>query len=277
MKKISVLFMVLLLSLSFSLGVYGEEGQGDSDPYSGVGAYMGFFQVQTSSWVYRNPFDDPNTGYGSDIFETVYNNETDAATSTIIEDTLIDGDGLYKVSLLEADFEGSTDFNMVALSTNLPLDGSIAISDVSLHIGGRTITKDYAQKNDEKDYIMMMLINQYDSDMKDTVNNMVPPAGTDMWIEFTVSGFGYDKAPEEPEEVLEESNQEGSGGDQAVLETEEVVDEVETEVSDGTVENDLGQEEADAWESQDQLPVYIPVIGVLALAGLGLLVFIKKK
>jgi|GEM_PF-6129093 hypothetical protein len=59
-------------------------------PFSGVGSYMAFIQGQTTNWVDRNNFDDANSGYGTDIFQTVHNNETTTATSTVINDSVID-------------------------------------------------------------------------------------------------------------------------------------------------------------------------------------------
>lgn len=166
-----------------------------ADPYSGVGSYMAFFHVQTTTWVYRNNFTTKE--YANENFNTVFDNETSTATTTEIHDTVVDGDGEYTISLNNIDLVGSTDFNMVAISTNIPLDAGISISDAVLKYDDRTISSNGIQKNDNKDFLHIMMINQYDNAMKDTVNTMVPADGANMIITFKVSGFGYEKKVEE--------------------------------------------------------------------------------
>ncbi len=206
MKKIMTIVLAGMMTLLMSSAALAAEATTPAvtleptaavtaapDPYSGIGSYMAFFQCQTTTWVYRNNFDDTGAGYGTDIFDTVYNNETSAPTSTEIHDTVIDGDGEYTVSLRNISLEGSTDFNMVAISTNIPLDAGITVTAAALKYGTREITSDFVQKTDDKNYVHIMLINQYDNAMKDTVNTMVPEDGTDITVTFTVAGFGYEK------------------------------------------------------------------------------------
>jgi hypothetical protein len=87
---------------------------------------------------------------------------------------------------------------MVAISTNIPADSGILITAAALKYDTREITSAFVQKSDDKKYVHIMMINQWDNAMKDTVNTLVPPDGSDMSIVFTVSGFGYDKAVVEP-------------------------------------------------------------------------------
>lgn len=165
------------------------------DPYMGVGCYMGFFQIQTTSWVYRNDFTVAN--YAAPEFNYVYTATDPHATTTEIQDTVIDGDGDYTVSLNNISLEGSTNFNMVALSTNIALDSPINITAASLYYNDRLISDQPIQKDDNKKLKQLMFINEYDTAMKETINTMVPKDGTNMVIKFTVEGFGYPKAIEE--------------------------------------------------------------------------------
>lgn len=165
------------------------------DPYLGVGSYMGFFQIQTSSWVYRNDFNEKN--YAAPEFNYVYTATDPHATTTEIKDTVIDGDGDYTVSLNNISLEGSTNFNMVALSTNIAIDSPIKITAASLYYNDRLISDNPIQKDDNKVLRQLMFINEYDSAMKETLNTMVPQDGTNMVIKFTVEGFGYPKTVEE--------------------------------------------------------------------------------
>lgn len=164
------------------------------DPYSGLGSYMAFVMVQSTTWVYRDDWTNKSTGWGSDNFNTVFNNETSAATTTIVHDAVLDGDGEYTLWLENVSLEGSTDWNMVGISTNLPLDGPIQITGGSLKYDNKTISTAPVQKADNKNWVQMMFINQYDNTMKDTVNTMVPADGANLYITLTVEGFGYPKA-----------------------------------------------------------------------------------
>lgn len=164
-----------------------------ADQYSGVGSYMAFVQCQTQTWVYRNQFNDKSAGFGTDIYKSIYNNETKAATSTVINDAVLDGDGEYTISLTDISLEGSTDWNMVGISTNIPLDSPIKVTAATLKYDSKTVTDKFVQKTDDLNYKFLMLINQYDPDMKDSVSTLVPADGSKMIITFTVEGFGYAK------------------------------------------------------------------------------------
>lgn len=272
MKKMKVLLMLILMTASFTITGYAastEEEKG-SEPEG----YMGFFQVQTSSWVYRNNFDDPNTGYGTEIFDTVYDNESDGPTSTLIEDTLIDGDGVYQVFLKEVDFANSTDFNMVALSTNIPLDAGITVTQSSLKIAGKTVSKEGLQKDDEKNYVHIMFINQYDNNMKDTVNNMVPQPGSEMVIEFTLAGFGYER--EVPEAIVEE-NEVAEVEEEAIpSETEESEDQAQTNEESDNDKADSDNNATNDEKSGLPTPVLIGAMGVIVFFATYFIVSRKK-
>ncbi len=212
-RKLVMIVMICLITMSIYIPAFASETNTETvtdtpaDPYSGIGCYMAFFQCQTTTWVYRNNFEDTGAGYGTDIFKSVYDNESKTPTSTIINDAVIDGDGEYTISLNSVDLKGSTDFNMVGISTNIPLDSGIEVKDAVLKYGNKTITSEYMQKIDSYDYVHIMLINQYDNTMKDTVSTLVPVDGSDMTITFKVSGFGYDKAPSE-EDTADSSKEE---------------------------------------------------------------------
>lgn len=275
MKKLFALVLTCFISLSMSLYTVSaaEVESGSDDPYSGVGSYMAFFQCQTTSWVYRNNFEDKNTGYGSDIFKTVYNNETDAATSTVINDTVIDGDGEYTISLNDISFEGSTDFNMIAISTNIPLDAGIEVTAAVLKYDSRTITSTFAQKNDNKDYVHIMLINQYDQTMKDTVNTLVPADGSDITITFTVTGFGYEKTIEDQATTTDSSEATVTPATDETTTDDTAVTGNESSVNDETTANN----EEDSDSSLSTGAVIGIIAGIVVVAVVLIVVFVKKK
>lgn len=241
----------------------------EADPYSGVGCYMAFVNIQTTTWVYRNYFEDKAAGYGTDIFKTIYNNETSAPTTTEIQDAVLDGDGEYTIALNNISLEGSTDWNMVGISTNIPLDSGISITAATLKYGDKTVTSTPVQKADNKKYVQIMMINQYDKDMKDTVNTMVPVDGSNMTITFTVSGFGYAKAVEEAA-VAEET-------ETAVTTTEETTAaDTTADTSSDTTANDTAAS-ADSADSGLSTGALIGIIAGVALVLIVIVVVVLKK
>lgn len=230
------------------------------DPYSGLGSYMAFVMVQTTTWVYRDDWTNTSTGWGSDNFNTVFNNETSAATTSIVNDAVLDGDGEYTISIENISLEGSTDWNMVAVSTNLPLDGPIQITGGSLKYDNKTISTAPIQKADNKKYVQMMFINQYDNTMKDTVNTMVPADGANLYMTFTVEGFGYAKA--EPTAAAEPT--------EAAAATDNTTDTTGTDNSTNTADK------ADA-EGGLSTPVIIAIIAAAVVVVAIIVVVVAKK
>lgn len=233
-----------------------------ADPYSGVGCYMGFFQIQTTTWVYRNNFTVKEYSEGG--YDTIKGGPEGETNATEVIDTVIDGDGEYSVALKNIDFKDSTNYNMLALSTNIPLDAGISITSSTLYQDGMEIMSNATQKNDVKDYILMMFINQYDNKMKDTVNTVVHPAGSNLEIKFTVEGFGY------PKKVADES----ATTDATVTATPEVTS--STEDAAATEETTANVED----EGKDGLStgaIVGIVAGVLVVIIIGFIVINAKK
>ena len=226
---------------------------------------MGFFQIQTTSWVYRNDFNTDN--YAAAEFNSVYTATDPHATTTEIKDTVIDGDGDYAVSLNNISLEGSTEFNMVGLSTNIALDSPINITAASLYYNDSLISDQPIQKNDNKNLRQLMFINQYDSDMKDTLNIIVPPDGTNMVIKFTVEGFGYPKKVED--EVASSDTTDSS--DTSVT---EVPDEAAAPAADGA---NATEDNKDNTLSNGMIIAIIAGVVVVAVIAVVLIMTKKKK
>lgn len=159
-------------------------------------AYNAYLGVQTNdSWIYRNAWND--TQFGRDVDGWDYSKlAKDGAASDIpgtFTDVEITADGTYKVSLTGADLSNERIFSLLFVSTDIPLDAGVTISDVKVIIDGQTkYTFDEAFLSpDEKEYMSPMAINIWNDDLgkeEGLFAYMMPNDSVEM--EFTVSGMG---------------------------------------------------------------------------------------
>lgn len=165
------------------------------------GTYNAYFGIQTPTYTFRNSYDDATYGLGTDTFNQLTGWVDDVATAMpgTITDTVIEGNGTYKVSLTDFDF--STDFaeaeafNLIFVSTDMPVNDQIQITDVKLIMDGKTVyTFDNYYQDPEVSNVKMLLVNGYNAELP-VFSYAVPK--TSIEIEFTVAGFNYDKAVEE--------------------------------------------------------------------------------
>ncbi|MDO5519434.1 MAG: hypothetical protein Q4G58_02960 [bacterium] len=205
MKKNKLIAAVLGLALtvtattmSFTTNAFAAK---DKDQYAGVGSYKAFGIMQTSTWIYRDAFDTDSSGFKNKDYNSVMNSTSKKPTKTKVIDTQIDGDGDYVIAFKDLDLAESKDFNMLGISTNIALDSKIKITAASASYDGTELTSEFKQKNDDKKYVHLMFINQYDDTMKDKVKNNVPADGSTIIMKFTVSGFGYEKKVKDSAEI----------------------------------------------------------------------------
>lgn len=169
--------------------------------------YHAYLGVQTNdSWIYRNAWND--TSYGKDVdgwdFSKLAMNGAPADIAGSFTDVEITGDGTYKVSLTGADLSGERIFSLLFVSTDIPLDSGITISNVNVIIDGQTkYTFDEAFLSpDEKEYMSPMAINIWNDDLgkEDGLFGYTMPNDS-VEMEFTVSGMGAGAAAETPAET----------------------------------------------------------------------------
>ena len=146
------------------------------------------------SWIFRNAWNDGT--YGRDNYDNFNNLSQDGAPADIagtFTDVVITGDGTYKVSLTGADLSSEEIFSLLFISTDIPLDAGITISDVKVIIDGQTkYTFDEAYLNpDEKEYMSPTAINIWNDDLgkEDGLFGYTMPNDS-VEMEFTVSGMG---------------------------------------------------------------------------------------
>ncbi|MGN1105034.1 MAG: hypothetical protein ACI4RH_00165 [Huintestinicola sp.] len=176
--------------------------------------YHAYIGVQSASFSFRNAWNEPSYGKGvtSDdgmvYFDQItgWDGPTAVSKGGVFTDAEITGDGTYSVSVTDFDFGSDESLNLLFLSTDIPLDSGITISDVKVIMDGNTkYTFDEAYLNpDDKEYVSPMCINIWNDDLgkEDGLFGYVMPANS-IELSFTVSGF--DAASAEAEAPAEET------------------------------------------------------------------------
>jgi hypothetical protein len=200
----------------------------DFDPN---GTYHAYLCVQSKNYIFRDSWADFNgfgyqgAGWGNyaigDNFSglTGWDGPDAVKYNGVFTDAEIKGNGTYRVELNDYDFAEDESFNMFFLSTDIPIAGNpAAFTDVKAILGGSTkytFAGGYVtgvDTTDAKDYYEVQIINAYNAELGGETGlfpNMIPASGV-IAIEFTVSGFAYDKADDEP--VAEPSSSPADGG-----------------------------------------------------------------
>lgn len=176
------------------------------------GTYHAYLGIQSASFTFRNAWNEPTYGQGQQsdsgmvYFDTLTgwdadNNAVDMGGD--FTDAEITGDGTYTVSLTgDFDFGSDETLNLLFVSTDIPLDAGVSITDVHIKIDGNDkYTFDEAFLSpDETTYLQPMAINIWNSDLggADGLFGYTMPTSS-VEVEFTVSGMGgaAEAAPEE--------------------------------------------------------------------------------
>lgn len=173
-------------------------------------AYTGYMCFQTAPYSFRNAWDDAQYGLASDYYDKVIVwGSGDAPEETFPEyadnfdydinaytfdggfnDVTIDGDGTYKVSSdnFVWSVDGASSFNLIFVSTDIPNDGTAAITSATLYVDGveTATTTDIVPGENDK-YLSAFLCNIWNPDVG-SYDGAYPTK--DIAIEFTVEGLG---------------------------------------------------------------------------------------
>lgn len=190
------------VEVTFTVSDYGKmaeagEVAGNDGAFDPNGEYNVYFGVQTAAYSFRNAWND-NYGLGTPEFDQItgWNGNDEVVRTGTITDAVIKGNGTYTVSLTGVDFADDAEtLNLLFLSTDIPLDKGVEISDITVRMGGKKVYEfeESYQDPDTKDYIKTLLINTYNDAFKaDNEFAYTLSAGMDIEITFTVSGFAYD-------------------------------------------------------------------------------------
>lgn len=169
------------------------------------GTFNAYLMLQTPNWTFRDAHDSAN-GIGSAVWGQHITNNDSGVNYGVVTDAVIAGNGTYTVSITDFgtifadDFAAASQdyFNIIAVSTDIPKSDKISITDVQLIVDGQVRHKyDTAYLNgDAKETIQILIQNIWNADVKEI--GYYPAPSSSLEIQFTVSGFAYDKAAEEP-------------------------------------------------------------------------------
>ncbi len=175
---------------------------GTFDPAGKYNAYIG---IQTPTYSYRNAWNEEQYGKHTEYFDQITkwidNEATDwGGTFTDVE---VAGNGTYTVGVTDlpsdfnSDFTTQDYFNLLFVSTDIPLSEELKITDVQLLIDGKKVhTYDEAYLNPDKvDYVEILVQNIWNDDVKEISYYPVPTKSVE--IQFTIEGFSYDKAADD--------------------------------------------------------------------------------
>lgn len=183
-----------------------EEPENAFDPNGTYHAYIG---VQTPTWIFRNSWDDASYGKDSGCFDQMgFIDGEWIAQGGSFKDVEITGNGTYTVAVEGYDFSGQFNdaailgedglFNLIFVSTDLPVRDDVVISNVVLKMDGKEITTmDEAFLDpDSKEIQKVLLANIWNNELAALPYYAAPTQSIE--ISFDVSGFANDAVVEEP-------------------------------------------------------------------------------
>lgn len=179
-----------------------------AEPVDLNGKYNAYIGFQTPKFSFRNAWDEPTYGKGTDFFNVVTGWDADNNALTFpgsFTDVVIEGNGTYTVSaeglsFPDGEFADQEYMNLIFISTDIPNSGEITFSDVELKVDGKSVDLPNGPivDPDSKEVVKILLQNIWNNDCKEIGYYAVPMENIS--ITFTVSGFAYDKAAEAPVE-----------------------------------------------------------------------------
>lgn len=193
------------LTFEITPTIYVTTGQEEAPvfEFDANGTYHAYLGVQTPTWIFRNSFDDATYGLDSGFFNELGLVDGEwIAQGGSFTDAEIAGNGTYSVSMSGYDFTDQLGddglFNLLFLSTDLPMNDEVVISDITIKMDGKAIAEyDSAFLDAEsKEYQKVLFANIWNNEIE-AMPYYAPPTDS-IEIVFTVSGFAYDnEAPAE--------------------------------------------------------------------------------
>ncbi|MDE6592128.1 MAG: hypothetical protein K2K57_03580 [Oscillospiraceae bacterium] len=210
MKKSRIACALTAAAVAASLTAFSGISASAEESYN---AYIG---VQSASFTFRNAWNEDT--YGKDIVAddgtvwfdqlTGWDGPTALNKGGNFTDAVITGDGTYSVSVTDFDFGDDETFNLLFISTDIPLDKEVSFTDVKVILDGQTkYTFDDAYLSpDEATYYSPMMINIWNDDLgkQDGLFGYVMPEDS-IEIQFTVSGLGAASSAEAETEAETEA------------------------------------------------------------------------
>ena len=162
--------------------------------------YNAYIGVQTTSYIFRNAWDEANYGRDSADNPGFFDRLTgwDADNNAVdyggtFTDAILTTAGTYSVSLTTGEMGFGTDeaFRLLFVSTDIPSklvkDGFLEISDVQIKIG-EAATQKYTDIDTSGTYVRIVVIDEYNRG-EAPFGYTVPGANATITVNFTVSGL----------------------------------------------------------------------------------------
>ena len=181
-------------------------------------AYIGF---QTTTYSFRNSWDEGNYGKATPYFDGfVVWGDGDNPEETFPEyednfnydingyvlpasytDAVISGDGTYRVKAegIDWDLKGESDFNLVFVSTDIPMDAGVTCTSATIYVDGNAVkTVENPVCDETQAYFGVYLANIWNADIG-SYGLAFPTESLE--VEFTLTGLGSaaEEAPAEEE------------------------------------------------------------------------------
>ena len=205
-------------------------------------SYNGYLGFQDTVYSFRNHWTEASYGKATSYFdkaivwggndpesfpeyEDKYDYDIDGyVIDANYTDAVITGDGTYTVSMdgFPWDLDGASSFNLLFISTDIPLDTGATITSASVIVDGAvTATYDEPLQNpDDKDYVGIMLANIWNSDLESYAGAYPTES---LAIEFTVEGLDAaaadDTAADTTEDVATDDTADTTTDDAATTDT----------------------------------------------------------
>ena len=180
--------------------------------------YNGYITFQTTTYSFRNEWDEANYGLATDYFDDFIvwgDANTDPETFPEYEDNFdydiagyllpatytdvnLTADGTYTVKAEGIDWglKGESDFNLIGVSTNIPIDAGVVCTSASIIVDGEVVkTVENPICDETKAYFNIYLTNIWNTDIGSY--GLAFPTES-LAIEFTVEGLGAPAADEAP-------------------------------------------------------------------------------
>lgn len=197
-RRITLSFLVTIFVFAMLLGLTPKTTKAETAV--NYHAYMGI-QSNTTDWIFRNPYDDADYGFGTDAFKGLRSIKGTKLTSYKgnFTDANLTKDGTYTVTLDNPDWASEKTLSQLYVSTDIPVYESIKVTNVIVTIDGKKI---YTFKNaiinpESEKYVQIMCLNIWNDDVKDKFSVSLP--FTKCEITFTISGLAEAAAAAEAE------------------------------------------------------------------------------
>lgn len=246
-----------------------------------MGTYNAYIWFQTDNYTFRNTQTDATYGRAAnpEIFAQITTWDSDNVAQKNpgeLVDVEIKGNGTYKVGVTGFSANSSTEgaapyFRILGFSTTIPADESIVFTDVKIKMDGKTVytfDEAFMDPDDAKRGLHSVLaINEYNKNIT-ADHEFGYNFPSEMWIEFTVSGFDYDYVAEGTTDPVETPAPTEVPAEPTEAPTVEVTP-LPTEAP--------ANVDADTEGGMNPVVIVVIVVAVIAIAGAAAFVVMKKK